>query len=46
MRLDKFDLNLLVAFDVLIEERNVTHAAKLPVRHIFVMIKERIVRMS
>lgn len=28
MRLDKFDLNLLVAFDVLIEERNVTRAAK------------------
>lgn len=28
MRLDRFDLNLLVAFDVLVEERNVTRAAK------------------
>lgn len=28
MRLDKFDLNLLLAFEVLIEERNVTRAAK------------------
>jgi DNA-binding transcriptional LysR family regulator len=28
LRLDKFDLNLLVAFDVLIEERSVTRAAK------------------
>ncbi|MBO9519107.1 MAG: LysR family transcriptional regulator [Porphyrobacter sp.] len=28
MRLDKFDLNLLVALDVLIEERNVTRAAQ------------------
>jgi DNA-binding transcriptional LysR family regulator len=27
MRLDNFDLNLLVAFDVLLEERNVTRAA-------------------
>ena len=28
MRLDKFDLNLLVAFEVLLEERNVTRAAQ------------------
>ncbi len=28
MRLDRFDLNLLVAFDILVEERNVTRAAK------------------
>lgn len=28
MRLDKFDLNLLLAFEVLIEERNVTRAAR------------------
>lgn len=28
MRLDNFDLNLLVAFDVLLEERNVTRAAR------------------
>lgn len=28
MRLDQFDLNLLVAFDVLLRERNVTRAAK------------------
>lgn len=28
MRLDKFDLNLLVAFEVLLEERSVTRAAK------------------
>jgi LysR family transcriptional regulator, nod-box dependent transcriptional activator len=28
MRLDNFDLNLLVAFDVLIEERSVTRAAR------------------
>ena len=28
MRLDNFDLNLLVAFEVLLEERNVTRAAK------------------
>lgn len=28
MRLDKFDLNLLVAFEVLLEERNVTRAAR------------------
>ncbi len=28
MRLDNFDLNLLVAFDVLLQERNVTRAAK------------------
>jgi len=28
MRLDNFDLNLLVAFDVLIDERNVTKAAR------------------
>lgn len=28
MRLDRFDLNLLVAFDVLVEERNVTRAAR------------------
>lgn len=27
MRLDRFDLNLLVAFDILVEERNVTRAA-------------------
>ncbi len=27
MRLDQFDLNLLVAFNVLVEERNVTRAA-------------------
>lgn len=27
MRLDNFDLNLLIAFDVLLEERNVTRAA-------------------
>src|SRR5690606_23986690 len=27
MRLDNFDLNLLIAFDVLVEERNVTRAA-------------------
>ena len=29
MRLDNFDLNLLVAFDALVEERNVTRAAGL-----------------
>src|SRR5688572_30072281 len=28
MRLDNFDLNLLVAFDALLEERNVTWAAR------------------
>jgi DNA-binding transcriptional LysR family regulator len=28
LRLDKFDLNLLLAFEVLIEERNVTRAAR------------------
>jgi LysR family transcriptional regulator, nod-box dependent transcriptional activator len=28
MRLDNFDLNLLVAFDVLLQERNVTRAAR------------------
>jgi DNA-binding transcriptional LysR family regulator len=28
MRLDKFDLNLLIAFDILVEERSVTRAAK------------------
>jgi DNA-binding transcriptional LysR family regulator len=28
MRLDRFDLNLLVAFDILVEERNVTRAAR------------------
>ena len=28
MRLDNFDLNLLVAFEVLLEERSVTRAAK------------------
>jgi len=28
MRLDRFDLNLLVAFDILVEERSVTRAAK------------------
>lgn len=28
MRLDKFDLNLLIAFELLIEERNVTRAAQ------------------
>jgi len=28
MRLDNFDLNLLVAFDILLEERSVTRAAK------------------
>ena len=28
MRLDNFDLNLLVAFDALLEERNVTRAAR------------------
>jgi DNA-binding transcriptional LysR family regulator len=28
VRLDKFDLNLLVAFEVLLEERNVTRAAR------------------
>ncbi|WP_315761129.1 LysR family transcriptional regulator [Sphingomonas sp. Y38-1Y] len=28
MRLNQFDLNLLVAFDVLVEERNVTRAAR------------------
>lgn len=28
VRLDRFDLNLLVAFDILVEERNVTRAAK------------------
>ena len=28
MRLDSFDLNLLVAFEVLLEERNVTRAAR------------------
>ena len=28
MRLDNFDLNLLVAFDALVEERNVTRAAR------------------
>src|SRR6185503_20223470 len=28
MRLDHFDLNLLVAFDALLEERNVTRAAR------------------
>jgi DNA-binding transcriptional LysR family regulator len=27
MRLDQFDLNLLIAFDVLLRERNVTQAA-------------------
>ena len=27
MRLDQFDLNLLIAFDVLIQERGVTRAA-------------------
>ena len=28
MRLDRFDLNLLLVLDVLLEERNVTHASK------------------
>ena len=28
MRLDNFDLNLLVAFDALLAERNVTRAAR------------------
>lgn len=28
MRLDKFDLNLLIAFELLLEERNVTRAAQ------------------
>jgi DNA-binding transcriptional LysR family regulator len=28
MRLDNFDLNLLIAFDILVEERSVTRAAK------------------
>jgi LysR family nod box-dependent transcriptional activator len=28
MRLDQFDLNLLIAFDVLLSERSVTHAAR------------------
>jgi len=28
VRLDRFDLNLLVAFDILVEERNVTRAAR------------------
>ncbi|WP_375195957.1 LysR family transcriptional regulator [Sphingobium sp.] len=28
MRLDRFDLNLLVAFDILVEERSVTRAAR------------------
>ena len=28
MRLDNFDLNLLVAFEILLEERNVTRAAR------------------
>ncbi len=28
MRLDNFDLNLLLAFDILVEERSVTRASK------------------